>query len=336
MIEYREISTSRDRSEHRFATAPMMNLSDCHCHYLWRLITKRARLYTEMVTTGALLYGARGRFLQRNASGNRVALQLGGSNPKELAACAKMAAQFGYDEINLNCGCPSNRVQNNMIGACLMAHPHLVANCIKAMQDAVDIKVTIKHRTGIDTTDNYQALVDFVGTVAATGCTTFIIHARKAWLQGLSPKENREKPPLQYEKVYRLKKAFPQLTIVINGGITTMEDCQLHLQYVDGVMMGREAYHNPFSLVSVDASLFGHNAPPTSRRAVALSYIDYCEQQLTNGVRLHHLSRHLLGLYQGTKGARRFRRFISDNVHRSNADVGIIYRALEYVADNQM
>jgi tRNA-dihydrouridine synthase A len=335
MTEYMESSIGMDSAEYRFSTAPMMNFSDRHCRYLWRLITKRARLYTEMVTTGALLYGDRGRFLPRNANGNRVALQLGGSDPKDLASCAQMAAQFGYDEINLNCGCPSDRVQNNMIGACLMAHPDIVATCIKAMQDAVDIKVTIKHRIGIDTIDSYQALVDFVGTIAATGCRTFIIHARKAWLQGLSPKENREKPPLQYDKVYRLKQAFPQLTIVINGGITTMEDCQLHLQHVDGVMMGREAYHNPFSLVGVDASLFGHNdTPPPSRRAVALSYIDYCEQQLTKGARLHHLSRHLLGLYQGTKGARRFRRFISENAHQSNADISVIYRALEYVADS--
>jgi len=329
-----ESSIDRDSAEHRFATAPMMNLSDRHCRYLWGLITKRARLYTEMVTTGALLYGDRGRFLHRNSNENRVALQLGGSNTKDLATCAQMAAEFDYDEVNLNCGCPSNRVQNNMIGACLMAHPGIVANCIKAMQDAVDIKVTIKHRIGIDTIDSYQALVDFVGTIAATGCKTFIIHARKAWLQGLSPKENREKPPLQYDKVYRLKQTFPHLTIVINGGITTMKDCQLHLQHVDGVMMGREAYHNPFSLAGVDPSLFGHNAPPISRRAVALDYLKYCEQQLTNGTRLHHLSRHLLGLYQGTKGARHFRRFISENAHQSNADIGVIYRALEYVADN--
>ena len=318
-------------TEHRFATAPMMNLSDRHCRYLWRLITKRARLYTEMVTTGALLHSDYQRFLQHDASENPIALQLGGSDPKDLANCAKLATQFGYDEINLNCGCPSDRVQNSMIGACLMAHPERVANCIKAMQDAVDIEVTIKHRTGIDAMDSYQALVDFVGTIAATGCRVFIIHARKAWLQGLSPKENREKPPLQYHWVYRLKQAFPQLTIVINGGIVTIEDCQSHLKHVDGVMMGREAYYNPFSLIEVDSHLFASSTLASSRRDIALNYLAYCEKEVAHGTRPHHLSRHLLGLYQGVKGARGFRRFISENIHRPGAGVGTLYQALEYV-----
>ena len=214
-----------------------------------------------------------------------------------------------------------------------MAYPDRVANCIKAMQDNVDIEVTIKHRIGIDNMDSYQELMDFVGAIAATGCNTFIIHARKAWLQGLSPKENREKPPLQYHWVYRLKQAFPQLTIVINGGIATAEDCRSHLRQVDGVMVGREAYYNPFSLAEVDRGLFNDPKPPLSREKIALNYIDYCNRQLKQGERLHHLSRHLLGLYQGTRGARQFRRFISENVYRPDADTGVLYRALEYVTD---
>ena len=323
-----------DKTAHRFSTAPMMNLSDRHCRYLWRLITKRARLYTEMITTGALLHGGHNRFLDYNVEESPIVLQLGGSNPNDLADCARLADQFGYDEINLNCGCPSDRVQNSMIGACLMAHPSVVAECIKSMQDAVGIEVTIKHRIGIDTADSYQHLVDFVGTVAATGCSTFIIHARKAWLQGLSPKENREKPPLEYDKVYRLKQAFPQLTIIINGGITTIEGCQSHLQHVDGVMMGREAYYNPFSLAEVDAGLFNDSALPPSRREIAFNYLKYCEGELNKGTRLHHLSRHLLGLYQGIKGAKQFRRSISENVHQPDADIGILYKALDYVAGN--
>ena len=320
-----------ENTSHRFATAPMMNLSDRHCRYLWRLITRRARLYTEMITTGALLHGDQARFLYRHPNENGIALQLGGSNPKELATCAKLAAKTGFDEVNLNCGCPSDRVQNGMIGACLMAHPTLVANCIQSMQDATTIPVTIKHRIGIDNMDSEQQLVDFVGTIVETGCNIFIIHARKAWLQGLSPKENREKPPLQYDKVYRLKKRFPQSTIIINGGITTMDDCQLHLKHVDGVMMGREAYYNPFSLIDVDTHLFGCNSQPVSRRSIALDYVEYCNKQLASGVSLHHLSRHLLGLFQGIKGSRKFRRFISENVHKPTADIDILYRAIECV-----
>lgn len=325
------MTVDRGSTEYRFATAPMMNLSDRHCHYLWRLITKQARLYTAMITTGAILYGDFSHLLRRNPNENRVALQLGGSDAKDLAGCAKLAAQFGYDEVNLNCGCPSDRVQHNMIGACLMAHPNIVADGVKAIRDAVDIEVTIKHRIGVDAMDSDQFLIDFVGAVAAAGCNTFIVHARKAWLQGLSPKANRQKPPLQYHRVYRLKQAFPQLTIVINGGITTVEECRRQLWHVDGVMMGREAYYNPFGLARVDSHLFGGDHAPISRRKVALDYLDYCRQQLARGVSLHHLSRHLLGLYQGVKGARRFRRCISENVHRSDADIGIIYRALEQV-----
>ena len=215
-----------------------------------------------------------------------------------------------------------------------MAHPSIVADCIKSMQDAVGIEVTIKHRIGIDITDSYQELVNFVGTVAITGCRKFIVHARKAWLNGLSPRENREKPPLEYHKVYQLKKDFPELTVVINGGITTMEDCRSHLQHVDGVMMGREAYYNPFSLAEIDSRLFGDSTLPFSRQEVALNYLQYCEKQLNKGAHLHHLSRHFLGLYNGVVGARRFRRFISENVHQPHADIGVLYKALDYVAGN--
>src|SRR5690606_20389087 len=228
--------------DRRFTLAPMMEWSTSDCRTFWRLLTKKAVLYSEMVTTGALLHGDKKRFLDYNACEHPLALQLGGSNPADLAECARIAEDWGYDEVNLNCGCPSDRVQNGMIGACLMAEPELVADCIATMQNAVKIPVTVKHRIGIDDMEDYAGLVNFVRIIAATGCTTFIVHARKAWLKGLSPKENREVPPLQYDKVYQLKQDFPQLNIIINGGITTLEQSKTLLDHVDGVMMGREAY----------------------------------------------------------------------------------------------
>ncbi len=313
----------------------MMDWSDRHCRYLWRLISQYSLLYTEMVTTGALLQGDKDRFLAYNDSEHPVALQLGGSNPKELAECARLAEQWGYDEVNLNCGCPSDRVQNGMIGACLMAHPTLVADCIKAMQDAVSIPVTIKHRIGIDDMDDYQGLVDFVGEIADTGCTTFIVHARKAWLQGLSPKQNREIPPLVYENVYRLKQVMPHLNIVINGGIKSLEECDTQLQHVDGVMIGREAYSNPYLLANVDRQIFSADKPPLSRKDIMLAYISYCERVLSSGkknaTRLHHMSKHSLGLFQGEKGARAFRRYISENAYKENANTDILYTALDKI-----
>jgi tRNA-dihydrouridine synthase A len=313
---------------HRFCIAPMMDWSDRHCRFLWRLLSTHALLYTEMVTTGALLHGDQDRFLRYNDDEHPVALQLGGSEPADLAQCARTAKQWGYDEVNLNCGCPSDRVQNGMIGACLMAHPHQVADCIKAMQDAVDIPITIKHRIGIDDMDDYQGLENFVSIVAETGCKVFIIHARKAWLQGLSPKQNRELPPLMYEHVYRLKKERPDLTIVINGGIQSLNECEQHLKYVDGVMMGREAYSNPHVLAEVDSRIFNAGESVIDRKDVLKQYIDYCAKEMNKGTRLHHMSKHILGLFQGVKGARAFRRHISENAFRTDADIDVLNTAL--------
>lgn len=318
--------------KHRFSVAPMMDWSDRHCRYLWRLISSHARLYTEMVTTGALINGDQQRFLQYNPEEHPLAIQLGGSDAKDLAACARLAEAWGYDEVNLNCGCPSDRVQNGMIGACLMAHPRLVADAYEAMQEAVDIEITIKHRIGIDDMDDYQGMVDFVGTIADRGCKTFIVHARKAWLQGLSPKENRDIPPLIYPNVYRLKEEFPQLTIVINGGVKTLENSLQHLERVDGVMIGREAYSNPYLLAHVDQQLFGDDHPILSRIEVAERYITYCRQEIENGTRLHHLSRHILGLFQGEKGARAFRRYISENAHIDGTNTDVLVDALRHIA----
>lgn len=319
-------------SPHRFSIAPMMDWSDRHCRYLWRLISQHSRLYTEMVTTGALLHREPARFLDYNPEEHPLALQLGGSDAGDLARCAILAEQWGYDEVNLNCGCPSDRVQNGMIGACLMAHPEKVADAYQAMQDKVDIEVTIKHRIGIDDMDDYEGMVNFIRPIAARGCQTFIVHARKAWLKGLSPKENREVPPLEYAFVHRLKQEFPELTIVINGGIKTLDDTLMHLTKVDGVMVGREAYSNPYLLAEVDQHVFGDSHPIPSRTAIAEQYIDYCVKQMDKGSRLNHLSRHILGLYQGEPGARAFRRHISENAHRDNATVDVLVDALRYIA----
>ena len=315
--------------DRRFTLAPMMEWSTSDCRTFWRLLTKKAVLYSEMVTTGALLHGDKARFLDYNACEHPLALQLGGSNPRDLAECSKIAEDWGYDEVNLNCGCPSDKVQNGMIGACLMAEPHLVAECIAAMQNAVKIPVTIKHRIGIDDMEDYEGMVKFVSTIAATGCTTFIVHARKAWLKGLSPKENREIPPLQYEKVYRLKQEFPHLEIIINGGITTLEQSKQLLEHVDGVMVGREAYANPYLLAEVDQAIYGVSHPPASREDVMEGFMDYCREQLSRGTRLNHLTRHILGLYQGLPGARQFRRILSEQAHKPDAGLEVIRRAIE-------
>ncbi len=316
---------------HRFCIAPMMDWSDKHCRYLWRLMSKETRLYTEMVTTGALLHGDKQRFLDYNPEEHPLALQLGGSEPAALADSAKLAQDWGYDEVNLNCGCPSDRVQNGMIGACLMAHPQQVADMYSTMQEAVDIEVTIKHRIGIDDMEDYDGLCQFIEPIAARGCKTFIIHARKAWLQGLSPKENREIPPLDYALVYRIKQEYPMLNIIINGGITTLKETQKHLQQVDGVMIGRKAYSNPFLLADIDEWLFGHSANTDSRKAIAEQYIHYCRQEMEKGTRLHHLSRHMLGLFQAQKGARRFRRHISENAYKERATIDVLIDALQHI-----
>ena len=316
----------------RFSTAPMMEWSDRHCRYFWRLMTSNALLYTEMVTTGALIHGDRERFLRYHEAEHPLALQLGGSDPAALAQCARLTEEWGYDEVNLNVGCPSDRVQNNMIGACLMAHPALVADCIKAMQDATAIDVTIKHRIGIDDMDSYEQLRDFVGQVAETGCRTFIIHARKAILQGLSPKENREIPPLHYDTVYRIRQEFPQLEVIINGGIKTHTECAGHLNHVDGVMLGREAYHNPALLLDVDALYYGGAPCARSKTDVVRSLYPYIEEQLKdNRTTLHHITRHTLGLFNGQYGARLYRRHLSEKAPRKGAGIEVLEEALAFL-----
>lgn len=320
-----------------FSVAPMLDWTDRHMRYFLRLISKRAVLYTEMVTTGAIIHGDRDRFLRYNPQEHPVALQLGGSVPSDLVQCAKIAEDYGYDEINLNIGCPSDRVQSGMFGACLMAKPELVADCVGSMIATVKIPITVKSRIGIDDLDAYADLVNFIDTVAESGgCKTFIIHARKAWLQGLSPKENREIPPLQYETVYRIKQDFPSLEIIINGGITTLTQCQTHLQQVDGVMVGREAYQNPFILAAVDHVLFGDSLTAVSKTEVYNQYLNYVEEQMADGAKLNSLSRHLLGLFNGAPGARGFRRHISENAHKANASIHVLRDALAFIKADEL
>lgn len=318
----------------KFTVAPMLDWTDRHCRYFHRLLTKQALLYTEMVTTGALLNGDVERHLRFNAFEQPVALQLGGSEPKEMAACARLAEDYGYAEVNINVGCPSERVQKGAFGACLMAEPHLIADCVAAMQAAVNMPVTVKNRIGIDEQQERDSLFSFVETVAQAGCQTFIVHARKAWLKGLSPKENREIPPLNYALVYELKQAFPQLEIIINGGITTLEQCQHHLQWVDGVMVGREAYHNPWLLAQVDSQLYATPDSFNQRKAVIDAFIPYVEQQLSQGVTLAPMSKPILGLFQGIAGARYWRRYISENAFKSNADSKILLQAMQKILDD--
>jgi len=313
----------------------MMDWSDKHCRYFWRKLSSEALLYTEMVTTGAIIHGKGGpeRFLGFNEEEHPVALQLGGSKPDELAQCSKIAQDFGYDEVNLNVGCPSDRVQNNMIGACLMGHPQLVADCIKAMQDACDIPVTVKHRIGIDDQDSYEELHHFVKTVADTGCTTFIVHARKAILQGLSPKENREIPPLKYEVVEQLKQDFPNLEILLNGGLQTMEQFKDALEFCDGVMVGREAYHNPSILIDVDHELYGLKSSIKSKKDIIRDMYPYIEHHLSQDGKLAYITRHMLGLFNGMSGSRQFRRHLSEHAYKSDATIETIETALAFMPD---
>ena len=308
-----------------------MDWTDRHCRRFWRTLTRHTRVYTEMVTTGALLHGDVERHLQFNDEEHPVALQLGGAAPAELAACAALGEEWGYDEINLNCGCPSDRVQNGRFGACLMAEPALVRDCITAMREACELPVTVKHRIGIDHQECYSELVDFVGTVASGGAEAFIVHARKAWLQGLSPKENREIPPLNYEWVYHLKRDFPELTIVINGGIETLAACEQHLEHVDGVMLGRAAYQNPWLLSEVDARLFEvTTSVGSAREHVIETMLPYIEKQLSEGARLHHVTRHMLGLYQGQYGGRQYRRHLSEHAYKTEAGVATLLEAAAF------
>ncbi len=314
----------------RFCVAPMLDWTDRHCRFFHRLISQHAMLYTEMVTTGALIHADRHRFLQFDATENPLSFQLGGSNPHDLAICAKMIEDYGYAEVNLNVGCPSDRVQNGRFGACLMADPELVAECVAAMSQAVAIPVTVKSRIGIDERDSYPELVHFIATIASAGCETFIVHARKAWLSGLSPKQNREVPPLRYDLVYQLKKDFPQLEIIINGGIMSLDQAEDMLKHVDGVMMGREAYHNPYILAHVDKRFFASDSDPLSRPAIVALLIPYIQEQLKTDVRLNSVSRHILGLFHGQPGARGWRRYISENVGKSGVDENVILEALKF------
>lgn len=321
----------KQRLDRRFCVAPMIDVTDRHYRYLARLLSQHAFLYTEMITTGAILNGDQEYLLGYTDQEHPLALQLGGSNTEELAQCARIGEAYGYDEINLNLGCPSDKVQNNMMGACLMAHPVLVTECMQAMIEAVKIPVTIKHRIGIDDVDDYDVLARFVEQVSSSGCNTFMVHARNAILKGLSPKQNREIPPLQYDKVYRLKADFPELEIIINGGIDTIEDCKQHLTHVDGVMLGRAANHNSAILTQVDQQLFGSSLDIPDRRQVALTYFAYMHEKHEQGTSLHHMSGHIMGLFQGIPGARALRRHISEYIHGSTANIQVMYDALDLI-----
>ena len=306
----------------------MMDWTDRHCRYFHRLLAPSALLYTEMVTTGAIIHGDADRFLAYNPEERPVALQLGGSEPEDLAACARIAQQRGFDEINLNVGCPSDRVQSGRFGACLMAEPPLVADCVAAMSQATRRPVTVKHRIGIDDMDSYDALARFVDSVALAGCSTFIVHARKAWLHGLSPKENREIPPLRYQMVHQLKHDFPHLEFVINGGFKTLAQAQEQLARLDGVMIGREAYQNPWMLIDADSRIFGDTTDVVARKQLVHRMLPYIEEQRAAGVPLHKITRHMLGLFQGQRGARAWRRFLSERAHRPGSGPELLTAAL--------
>lgn len=318
-------------TSHRFCVAPMMEWTDRHCRYFLRLFSRHTLLYTEMVTSGALLHGDVARFLRFNPEEQPVALQIGGSDPAELARSARLGEQAGYREINLNAGCPSDRVQRGKIGACLMAEPVLVADCMRAMIDAVRIPVTIKCRIGIDDLDSLEHLTHFVGTVSDAGCRTFIIHARIAVLQGLSPKQNREIPPLNYDRVFAIKEQFPGLEIVINGGIHNLDQASELLTRVDGVMVGREAYQNPNLLACVDRDIFGDSSVMVSQEEVLERFEDYVQRELASGTALKHMTRHILGLFQGLPGAKQFRRHLSENAHKTGAGIDVLKQAGAFI-----
>lgn len=320
--------------DRRISIAPMMERTDRHDRYFLRILSPTALLYTEMITTGAILHGDRERFLAFDPAEQPVAIQLGGSDPDALAKSAEIAEAAGYREINLNCGCPSDRVQNGRFGACLMNEPQLVADGVRAMTGAVGVPVTVKTRIGVDDRDSWDDFKGFVETVADGGCRIFIIHARKAWLQGLSPKENREIPPLVYDTVYRLKQEFPEFHVSINGGITTVEDAARHLEHVDGVMIGRAAYENPWLLAAIEAAVLG-GTPPSDRLEALDRYIAYMDRENARGVPFYAMARHVLGLFQGQRGARAFRRHISENGPRADAGVQVMRDAAAHVAAAQ-
>ncbi|RKF18891.1 tRNA dihydrouridine(20/20a) synthase DusA [Alginatibacterium sediminis] len=310
----------------------MLDWTDRHCRYFHRLMSQQTLLYTEMVTTGAIMHG-RGDYLSYSQQEHPIALQLGGSNAKDLALCAQKAQEYGYDEVNLNVGCPSDRVQNGRFGACLMAEPQLVADCVRAMREVVDIPVTIKTRIGIDEQDSYDFLRQFLDGVQAAGVEHFTIHARKAWLSGLSPKQNRDIPPLDYDRAYQVKRDYPHLNISVNGGIQSLEACKQHLEHLDGVMLGREVYQNPYILSQVDSQIFGLEDSGLSRHQVVEAMYPYIEAHLAQGGRLQHITRHMLGLFQGCVGARAWRRHISENAHKSGADTSVVEIALSKVSE---
>lgn len=313
----------------RFSVAPMLDWTTRHCRYFHRQFTKHSLLYSEMITAPAILH-AKYDLLEFDLDENPVALQLGGSDPNQLAQCARLVEERGYAEINLNVGCPSDRVQNGMFGACLMGNAELVARCVEAMRQQVSIPVTVKHRIGIDDLDSYAFLCDFIEKIQPY-CNDFIVHARKAWLSGLSPKQNREIPPLDYERVYQLKRDFPHLKISINGGIKTIDEIKHHLQFVDGVMVGREAYQNPSILGRIDRELFDPKAPIITAKQAVIQMLPYIEQQLSRGVYLNHIVRHMLGAFQQCKGARQWRRHLSENACKAGAGVEVVEQALAFI-----
>ena len=319
--------------DYRFSVAPMMDWTDRHCRVFHRLMTRRARLYTEMLTTGAIIHGDRARLLGFDASEHPVALQLGGSGRQDLAIAAKIGEDFGYDEINLNVGCPSDRVKDGRFGACLMAEPALVADCVQAMKRAVGIPVTVKCRIGIDDQDPELALDELARSVIAAGADALIVHARKAWLNGLSPKENRDIPPLDYGRVYRLKASLPDVPIIINGGIASLSEAKQHLGHVDGVMLGRAAYQEPWRLLAADPELFGEAAPHATMKDVFEAMMPYIESQLAQGTRLHSITRHFVGAFHGVPGARAFRRHLAENGVKSGAGANVLRDAIALVED---
>jgi tRNA-dihydrouridine synthase A len=316
---------------HRFSIAPMMEWTDRHCRFFHRVLTRHALLYTEMITTGAVLRGDRARLLGFDPAEHPVAVQLGGSDPHALAESARICADLGYDEINLNVGCPSDRVREGRFGACLMAEPALVGDCVAAMKAAVRIPVTVKCRIGIDEQDPEESLDVLTRTVVAAGVDALIVHARKAWLDGLSPRENRDIPPLDYDRVYRLKRAYPDLDISLNGGIATVEQAAQHLAHLDGVMMGRAAYQEPWRLLAVDPLIYGAPAPVTSAKDAIEAFLPYVERELARGTRLHSITRHILGLFHGVPGARAFRRHIATEAVKPGAGIAVLRDAVSLV-----
>jgi tRNA-dihydrouridine synthase A len=331
-----QVKAMSETLSRRFCIAPMMEWTDRHCRFFHRLLTRRALIYTEMLTTGAVLRGDRERLLRFDAAEHPVAIQLGGADPQALASCARIAQEFGYGEINLNVGCPSDRVQEGRFGACLMTEPALVGDCVVAMKQAVALPVTVKCRIGVDDQDPEQALESLTCAVEQAGVAALIVHARKAWLEGLSPRQNRDVPPLDYDRVYRLKRSHPRLDIVINGGIGSLEEARAHLDRVDGIMMGRAAYQEPWRLLAVDPELFGEAAPFASVKATAAVLIPYIEGELARGTRLHAITRHLHGLFRAVPGARAFRRHLATEAVRPGAGAEVLTEALAMVPDTEL